>query len=382
MKTKIEYGKQNLPKFPFGHQFLHRPNTNAHSEVFENANAIFIPPVDSDTWVSPEECVWCVELKSHGHFGLELQTTCTPSLTLKYRDAPQKLQTKFALKIIYKPWLSGSSSNKDQIEQLFCGTLGVSDCDVTHYIDELKSLRESNSQDSDIITRLYEALYSKVKPGRPKKILRLLESQFEEHDLIYVASNDGSPWRKPSGCVWSAAARLRDKVSLTDEYEKLRGLFVDFLGVRPLTLSMAIDELKEAGGRQPVSIEEVKASLQTVNSLLPSEPGMQRPEFSELRVFPVRYPRRTVESVSTQTEFFIADRESLQLQFEGHVKFLDFSLEEVNELRPFLEWAQLGDRYISRCVRESTSVQASDARPIFVHGREIRHKAHAFLRYV
>lgn len=234
-----------------------------------------------------------------------------------------------------------------------------------------------------MITVLYESIYSDCKSIEfPEKSRQRLRCQFENDALIYVTSIDWSSWRKPSECVWSTAARLRDKFSLNGEYEKLRGLFVDKLGVKRVTLAMAIKELEEAGGRQSTSVEEVKASLQTVNSLLSSESGTQRPNFGESSVFPVRNPEGTVQCVPAQTQFFIVDRESLRLSFEDRVKFLDFSLEEVNDLRPFLEWAGLEDRYVTRRVRESTSVQAFDARPIFKPGREIRHRAHALLRYV
>lgn len=249
---------------------------------------------------------------------------------------------------------------------------------------ELMSLQISGSQDSDTITKLYEELYASWLSIETSKIHQdWLRSNFERNALVYVASIDGSSWRKPSECVWSTAAQLRDKVSLNIEYENLRGLFVDVLGAKQVTLKMAVEELKEAGRRESADVEEVKASLQTVNSLLCSEPDQkEQAEFEESKILPVRYPGGAVRCVSAQTAFFIVDRESLRLQFEDKVKFLDFSLEEVNELRPFLEWAGLENRYVTRSVRESTSVGASDARPISKPHREIRPRAHALLRYV
>lgn len=238
---------------------------------------------------------------------------------------------------------------------------------------------------------MYEALYSLWNSSTVKGITRnWLKEQFDNHALIYVVSNEGPSWRKASQCVWSTAARLRDMVSLNNEYEELRGFFVGVLGVRPVTLKMAIDELKQAGSRQEVVVEEVKASLLTVNSLLCSEQDQKQGEELEKsnilpvesKIFPVRYPGGEVQCVSAQTEFFIVDRESLRLKFEDRVKFLDFSLEEVSELRPFFGWAGLENRYVTRHVRESTSARGSDARPISRFGHEIRHKAHSLLRYV
>lgn len=306
-------------------------------------------------------------------------------LTSQQRNAPYKLQKKFVLKILYEPWLSTySDSKREHLERFFRETLDITDCGLNDYVNELRSLQECDSEESDTITLWYEALYTYWKSNEVlnQTFRPYLGSLFENHALIYVASNEGSSWRKPSECVWSTAARLRDKLSLNIEYENLRGLFVDVLGVKQITLQMAIDELKEAGSRESACVGEVKASLQTVNSLLSSEPNQEHAGFGESKIFPVRYPEGAVRSVSAQTEFFIVDRESLRLQFEDEVKFLDFSLEEVNELRPFIEWAGLESRYVTRCVRESTSVGASDARPISKPHREIRPRAHALLRYL
>lgn len=264
-----------------------------------------------------------------------------------------------------------------------CDTLGISDCTVEIYVEELKRIRDSGSEDSDIITTVYKAIDSLWQSDIAKELTRnWLRGQFEDHALIYVVSNEGPSWRTTSQCVWSTAALLRDMVSLHSDYEELHDFFVDALGVRPVTLSMAIDELKEAGGRQSISVEEVKASLLTVNSLLCSESDPQRPELMKSNIFPVRCPGDRVKCVSAQTQFFIVDRESLRSSFEDRVTFLDFSLEEVVQLRPLLSWARLKERYISQCVREFTSIQGSGMHPISKHGHEFRHRAHALLRYV
>lgn len=293
------------------------------------------------------------------------------------------MQTKFVLEIIYEPWLSKNPEKREDIKRLFCDTLGIPNCTVEIYVEELKSIRDSGSEDSDIFTTVYKALDSLWQSDIAKELTGdWLRRQFDNHSLIYVASNEGPSWRKTSQCVWSTAARLRDMVSLNSDYEELHDFFVNALGVRPVTLSMAIDELKQAGGRQSVSIEEVKASLLTVNSLLCSESDPQQPELMESNIFPVRYPDGGVKCVSAQTQFFIVDRKSLRTSFEDRVKFLDFSLEEVVRLGPFLSWTGLENRSISQSVREFTSIQDSCTHPISKYGLEFRYRAHALLRYV
>lgn len=279
------------------------------------------------------------------------------------------------------PFLDNDS--KSDLEHLFSGTLGISDCTLENYIEELKMLKDSGFDDTNDIKILYEEI-SRLwqKDTTPQVSQEWLRSQFKEHDLIYFPSDDGASWRKASQCVWSTAARLRDKVSLNAEYEDLRDFFVHLLGVKPVTLDMAIDELKEAGSRQSVSVEEVKASLLTVNSLLFTGSDRLQPELMNRKIFPVRYPGGGVRCVSVQTHFFIVDREPLRSKFEGRVRFLDFSLEEVVQLYPFLNWIQLDDRYISRCVTESTSVPHSSAQPSSHLDHQFRYRAYALLRYI
>ena len=294
------------------------------------------------------------------------------------------MRTKFALKILYDPLLSHDPDNRKDVERFFCDTLGIPGCTLETYVDELKTLRHSGSEDIDEITAVYKALDSLWHSSITQEIDRdRLKGQFEDHALIYAVSNEGPLWRKTSQCVWSTAARLRDMVSLNTEYENLRGLFVDVLGVKPVTLEMAIDELKEAGSRQSVAVEEVKTSILTVNALLCSESDQpQQTEFGDSKIFPVRYPGGGFRCVSAETQFFVVDLELLRPPFENHVKLLDFSLEEVVRLRHFLTWAHLEDRYISLCVRQITSVQEAGAQPISKHDRQFRDRAPAVLRYL
>lgn len=182
--------------------------------------------------------------------------------------------------------------------------------------------------------------------------------------------------------MWSKAARLRGRVSLNDDYEDLEELFVDFLGIKPVDLPMAIDELKESGSRPTTSVSEVKESIWTVNSLLSTESSP--PKSSAIRkssVFPIRHPDGGVTRETTATEFFIVDREPLRQAFETKVKFLDFTLEEVVRLGPFLEWARLNS-YVSHYVKEITSFPGGGASPMSNPDRQIRNRAYPLLRLV
>ena len=73
-------------------------------------------------------------------------------------------------------------------------------------------------------------------------------------------------------------------------------------------------------------------------------------------IFSVRHPGDgEIKLVSaTESEFVIIDREFLMAQFEGKIKLLDCTLSEVRQLRPFFEWANLEQRYLSRTVNKIT----------------------------
>ncbi|KAK1624073.1 hypothetical protein BDP81DRAFT_502426 [Colletotrichum phormii] len=240
-------------------------------------------------------------------------------------NAPQPMESKFDLERLYQPWLSGD--------------------DV----------------DSSILT-----------------------AQFENEALIYFYSVDEASWFDTSECVWSRATKLRGKVSVADDYEDLEEFFVDYLGVKEVDLSMAIEELEDAAssGSEAV-ITEIKESIWVVNSLLSSVSIPPSPKsLSKSPIFPVRCPDGNVKTESVSTEFCIIDREPLEASFKSKVKLLDFTLKEVAQLRPFIEWIRLQDRFISRCVKEITSFDCgtSTPTPTLNPERQIRNRAHALLR--
>jgi hypothetical protein len=208
-----------------------------------------------------------------------------------------------------------------------------------------------------------------------------IRTTFEDDELIYASTGDGIlSWHKISCCVWSHGARLRGRASLNEKYRDLKGFFVGFLGVKPVDLLMAIDELREAGNKSITSIPEMKESIWTVNSLLSAEAKHPTPQpILESRIFPVQRAG-SVTLVSSGTEFFIDDREDLRRLFEIEVKFLDFTLNEVNQLQPFLRWTGLESRYVSKHVREFTSFGGEGATPVTNSDRQINNRAYSLLR--
>ncbi len=75
-------------------------------------------------------------------------------------NAPQKLKTKFALRLAYEPYFQLNSVDNDYSTHFFTQTLGITDCTWEIYIDELKALKASDCTDADAISTIYEALDS------------------------------------------------------------------------------------------------------------------------------------------------------------------------------------------------------------------------------
>ncbi|ROV88550.1 hypothetical protein VMCG_10385 [Cytospora schulzeri] len=301
----------------------------------------------------------------------------------KIRNAPQIMKTKSVLRLLYASCGSLAKGDLVYLETFFAETLGIGNCTWELYVEELNTLRRTGCKDIKIITVIYQELRtlgSKVMAAEEQK----LRDAFENEALICVPSHDGQSWHKASQCVWSIAASLRGKVSLNSEYEGFEDFFVNFIGVKPVDLRMAIEELKKVGshsGPQAVSIQDVKDTVMTVNSLLANETRPPPPgKILDHRIFPIRQPSGTIECGTGVDDFFIVDREPLRRSFEGSVKFLDFTLDEVVELGPFITWTGLETRYISSCVKEYTSFGGSGERALSHPNREIRHKAHALLR--
>ncbi|KAI1297487.1 hypothetical protein F5Y03DRAFT_386916 [Xylaria venustula] len=294
-------------------------------------------------------------------------------------DAPQEMITKYVLKRLYKTCFCKDGPACPHFARFFVKTIGIpASCTWQDYVEELKALKQNDCIDVDAITGIYKAINSLKQISNDSVAIREI---FENDSLFYVKV-DGLPlWHKPSQCVWSKAARLKGKVSLSEDYENLERLFTEVLGVKHVDLMMAIDALKLLVSHPSPLVQEVKESIWTANSFLSAEEDLPDPsDLLKSSIFPVRYPNGAVTCNPVSTEFFVVDREQLAQNFSNKVKFLDFNLEEVVRLRPFLHWAGLQSRYFSHCIKEVTSFPGEGASLIPSLDLQIRYRAHPLLR--
>ncbi|OCK73843.1 hypothetical protein K432DRAFT_364328 [Lepidopterella palustris CBS 459.81] len=324
------------------------------SEKSFRDNFLVLLPGDRVTrypWAAPETCRW---------------------------DAPPDMRSRHPLGSFYDNYFRGSETNKSTLTQFFRGTLGIRDCTCFDFVDELKELKQTNCSDFDMIKGLYghlDRMKSKVTAYEKEK------QDFEDNALIFVPAGGDHGWHKASPCLWSSATQIRGKITISDHYASMKTFFVDFLGIATLSLRMVYDELKEMGASDRTTVTEVKETLWAFNSFLSAEKELPKPEpILNGRLFPVRYPDGHTELRSAETPFAIVDRKPLGDAFRGKAKLLDFTLDEVRRLKPFLQWARLEPSYLSTAVKEVSALEGDGQVPISSPERDIRKKAHALFR--
>jgi hypothetical protein len=217
------------------------------------------------------------------------------------------------------------------------------------------------------------------KSGSNRKIIR---KAFEDSELVFAVIDGQSGWHKLSQCLWSKTTHIRGRVVLNTLYPNLEDFFLD-LGVPTLHLEMVYSELKDMGKSENATVTEVVQAIWIFNSFIRHRRDLPDPDpIINGNLFPVRYPDGQVKRLSARTDFAIVDRKRLADAFRHQAKFLDFTFDEVQTLRPFLVWVGLESRYLSTTVREVSALDGNVKEPISSPVRDIRNKAHALFRCV
>lgn len=166
-------------------------------------------------------------------------------------------------------------------------------------------------------------------------------------------------------------------------YPDLTELFVEFFGVSRLNFSLVYRQLVEIGSSDEPSVADVKILLRSLTALLKAG-NESRPAFGDdaklCRVFPVRIPSGGTKPLTALDTFAIIDREQYAAALKDKIKVLDFSLDEVQRLKPLISWAGLNDRYLSRLVSEQTIVKDELCTIDNTLTSALIHKAGAFVR--
>lgn len=168
-------------------------------------------------------------------------------------------------------------------------------------------------------------------------------------------------------------------------YPDLAGLFVNYLAVPKTSIRPAYEQLLEftsiATGFDYA--DYAKSLLWSLNELLIAD-SESPPSFKDAvhsRVFPVILPNGDHQMLTALDSFAINDREHYALHLRGRIKLLDFSMEDIRKLRPFIKWAGLSGRYLSQLVTEKTEFEGIYD-PEKSLKRDLVRKASAFVRLV
>ncbi|KAM0261041.1 hypothetical protein ACHAQJ_002480 [Trichoderma viride] len=177
---------------------------------------------------------------------------------------------------------------------------------------------------------------------------------------------------------------MRGKKILENDYEELKPFFVDILGVPTLNLGLIYEELLKLGKSTP-AVASVKEQLFAFNDHLHSIKEYKKVTPIGLKnatIFPVRTPgnQQNILVCNGNEDFAIANRIHWDDSLRPLIKTLDFTLDEIHELEPFVKWIGFEERYLSRIVREASDVGDSQLVPSLSLSRDIKIKAHALCR--
>ncbi|KAJ4246269.1 hypothetical protein NW762_013620 [Fusarium torreyae] len=312
-------------------------------DAFEN-EVIFVPYEYEPSWTGSSSCFWA---------------------------APSNMVTAHSLQCLYNEQ-SLSDEHKKSIENLFRRTLGIRDAIMNDLVSELDMLRGEGCDYFPRILDLYRYLNEEVASSED------MRAAFEGSPLIFVEQHGVSGWYTTLDCLWSSPIAISGKVVLNESYGELKDFFVKKLRVMSLTPEILYDELRQPSQR---NIHETKTALFTLNGFLKNVPIYLDPEpVRKAKVFPVRNPDGTSVLSSVDSDFAIGDRDTLRAKFEDKISLLDFDLGDVRRLKPLFDWLRLKDRYLSRCVKETTSTSGGVAVPISSSNRDLKRKAHHITR--
>ncbi|PWY74068.1 hypothetical protein BO83DRAFT_407964 [Aspergillus eucalypticola CBS 122712] len=292
-------------------------------------------------------------------------------------EAPHHMASKYPLKALFTEYCRQNQADAVYLKDFFQKTLKIPDVRADDLVVELAKLKSDKCSDFDQISSVYLNLHRMFKRMSPRT-LTTYRKRFSEDALIYVPPN----WYTTPECLWSTATSIPGRIALNDHYQDLQELFVHYLEVQTLTMQMVVEKLRDQGRAGSSSVAEVKSTIWTLNSLLQGQQADIAPAEQVVNnaVFPVRFPHGGVQLQTAASAFAIADRKHLFSYFSSKANLLDFEVDEVPRLEPFIQWTGLNGRYLSLCIKEITMVGGDHARDLSNPDRDISQKAHGLLR--
>ncbi|KAL3476147.1 hypothetical protein BJX99DRAFT_258658 [Aspergillus californicus] len=292
--------------------------------------------------------------------------------------APSYMQWRYPLGVIY-----ADVKNSNAIAEFFENTLSIRDVNTDDLIEELEILKDNGhgglARARSLYRELNQELNREMRLFGDRVAIEEMRDYFQAKRLIYHKANNVATWYKPSQCVWSTTTDIEGRARLNTLYGENLSNFFMCMGVPRLTLQMIYDKLIRQGAGD-ASLPDVKKTIQLLNVHLSGEknpPSNQR--LRECK-FPVKHADGTVGLCSLDVDFAVRDQKDLANLFDDKARFLDFEVDDISQLKSFLEWAELDRRYLSFCVKERSTVSGHYHRVLDPPDRNISLKARGLLR--
>ncbi|KAH8808653.1 hypothetical protein F5884DRAFT_900865 [Xylogone sp. PMI_703] len=298
-------------------------------EVFHQYDLILHPNAfqqtsTAATWLNSQCCVW---------------------------RGPTNLISKTPLTTVH------SYRNNPNLTDFFCRVLGIQNANWRDYIDMLQKFRSNQVSPPDIFDKIKE-LYTLLSSSRlTTNEWETIINTFQTECLVYAPS-DGL-WFAPSHCLWTSPVPIVGKAIIGASYSNgLKPFFLERLRISPASLSTLVEGLHSLAQRQPSSVD-LKRMIWAINEMDPKESDLE--SVINCDILPVRddrYGSTRISFQNCQGNFVVIDRAKLATVFTGYVGFLDFTLEEVRQLEPFLRALKLDKKCLSRlCTEETTCTE-------------------------
>ena len=163
------------------------------------------------------------------------------------------------------------------------------------------------------------------------------------------------------------------------QYPDLREVFVERLGVDLPTLELYVEELQNlCNNAIDVPFEQIKGLIREISLWKPVENDVQ--ELKDNDILPANDKHGHKVLLSPMDTFAIIDRQKYGDIFAEKVATLDFTLDEIRSIKPFLSALGLDDRYTSHLANETSGV--GDAIEDMTLSEDFRRRAYALVRYV
>ena len=175
--------------------------------------------------------------------------------------------------------------------------------------------------------------------------------------------------------------KIPGKASIASAYPLKKTFFTLVLKVLEPTVEMYVESLKaEAKGKAPTA--KIKETMALICGL-----GSEEADLSSLvgaKVLPVKLANgecslASASSKDESVDFAIVDNAAHRNAFKGKIAALDFSLEEIRDIRPLLLAMGLESRFSSKLVKEVTDVSGGSQDHEMT--RNLRIKSQAIVRY-